>query len=60
MMVWIQFRRMPDVIAERVNLPSFVYKADKDKVSLVTSPPTPKGRPTGRTVASATCVPHSG
>ena len=25
MMVWIQLRRMPDVMAERVNSPSFVY-----------------------------------
>lgn len=29
MMVWIQFRRIPDVMAERVNSPSFVYKRDK-------------------------------
>ena len=29
MMVWIQFRRIPDVMAERVNSPSFVYTRDK-------------------------------
>lgn len=42
MMVWIQFRRIPDVIAERVNSPSFVYT--KDEVLPVTDP-APKGNP---------------
>lgn len=41
MMVWIQFRRIPDVMAERVNSPSFVYT--KDKLSSGTVPSlTPK------------------
>lgn len=39
MMVWIQFRRIPDVIAERVNSPSFVYTEDKLSSGTVTSPP---------------------
>lgn len=41
MIVCIQFRRIPDVIAERVNSPSFVYTKDKVlSVTTVTSSPS--------------------
>lgn len=40
MMVWIQFRRIPDVIAERVNSPSFVYTKDKPPLETANSLPS--------------------
>lgn len=44
MMVWIQFRRIPDVIAERVNSPSFVYTKDKAVSVTMVRPPTLRGQ----------------
>lgn len=44
MMVWIQFRRIPDVIAERVNSPSFVYTKDKAMSVTIFHPPTLRGQ----------------
>lgn len=38
MMVWIQLRRMPEVMAERVNSPSFVYREIKNSSEQVTAP----------------------
>lgn len=42
MMVWIQFRRIPDVMAERVNSPSFVYIKNKALSGATVSSPPPK------------------
>lgn len=61
MMAWIQFRRIPDVMAERVKAPSFVYTEDEELAVTGTSPPlkkAPQGgwRPGGRP-RSAVCAP---
>lgn len=49
MMVWIQLRRMPDVMAERVNSPSFVYRERRNSSEQVIAPtssfPTPQDHP---------------
>lgn len=37
MIVWIQFRRIPDVIAERVNSPSLVYGKRRGQVNIASS-----------------------
>lgn len=42
MMVWIQFRRIPDVMAERVNSPSFVYTKNKALSGTTVPSPPPK------------------
>lgn len=39
MMVWIQFRRIPDVMAESVNSPSLVYTKDELFSVTITSSP---------------------
>lgn len=47
MMVWIQFRRIPDVMAERVNSPSFVYTKNKALSGTTVPSPPPKEVPQG-------------
>ena len=56
MMVWIQFRRIPDVIAESVNSPSFVYTKDELLSVTVTFQP-PKDIQLGGCPRSTVCTP---